>query len=65
MHIHAALTEDRWTTQEYTLTDTHLQSVVGWTQMVGVDVEPHANVAAWLKRCAERPALKKLAESTK
>jgi len=49
--------------QEYTLADTHLHSVVSWTQMVGVDMEPHANVAAWVKRCAERPALKKLAES--
>ena len=49
--------------QEYTLADTHVRSVVSWTQMVGADMEPHANVAAWLKRCGERPAMKKLAES--
>ena len=48
---------------DYTLADTHLQSVVGWLGMLSVDMKPHSNVTAWLERCTERPALKKLGGS--
>ena len=48
---------------DYTLADTHLHSVVHWVRMVGADLKPLPNVSAWVKRCDERPALKKLAES--
>ncbi len=48
---------------DYTLADTHLQSVVHWLEMIGVDIKSSPNVAAWLERCDERPALKELAAS--
>lgn len=42
---------------DYTLVDTHLQAFVGWLGMMGIDLAPHPNVAAWLRRCMARPAL--------
>lgn len=45
---------------EYSLADTHVHSIVGWLGMMHVDLAPFSNVTAWMKRCAERPALAKL-----
>lgn len=45
---------------EYSLADTHVQCIVGWLAMMQIDLASHTNVAAWMKRCAERPALAKL-----
>lgn len=45
---------------DYSLADTHLQSLVGWIGMMHVDMQPFHNVTAWLTRCAARPALAKL-----
>lgn len=45
---------------EYSLVDTHAQSIVGWLGMMQIDLASHTNVAAWMKRCNERPALAKL-----
>lgn len=45
---------------DYTLVDTHVYSVVAWLGMMKVDFSPYPGVAAWMKRCGERPALAKL-----
>jgi glutathione S-transferase len=45
---------------EYSLADTHLQSIVGWIGMLDVDLTPFANVTGWLQRCYQRPAIAKL-----
>lgn len=45
---------------EYSLVDTHVQSIVGWLGMMHVDLQPFANVTGWMKRCGERPALARL-----
>jgi glutathione S-transferase len=45
---------------EYSLADTHLQGIVGWTGMMDVDLTPFANVTGWLQRCYQRPAIAKL-----
>jgi glutathione S-transferase len=45
---------------EYSLVDTHLQSIVGWIGMLDVDLTPFANVTGWLQRCYQRPAIAKL-----
>jgi len=45
---------------EYSLADTHLQGIVGWLGMMQVDLRPFANVAGWMRRCGERPALARL-----
>jgi glutathione S-transferase len=44
----------------YSLADTHLQGFVGWLGMMGVDLGPFPNVAGWMQRCGERPALARL-----
>lgn len=41
----------------YSLADTHLQGIVGWLGMMRVDLAPFPNVAGWMRRCGERPAL--------
>jgi glutathione S-transferase len=45
---------------EYSLVDTHLQSIVGWIGMLDVDLTPLTNVTGWLQRCYQRPAIAKL-----
>jgi glutathione S-transferase len=45
---------------EYSLADTHLQSIVGWIGMLVVDLTPFTNVTGWLQRCYQRPAIAKL-----
>lgn len=45
----------------YTLADTHLQGIVGWLGMMGTDLAPFPNVAGWMRRCGERPALARAA----
>ncbi|MFV8756136.1 glutathione S-transferase family protein [Nannocystaceae bacterium ST9] len=40
---------------QYSLADTHVQGIVGWITMLGVDLSP--DVRAWLDRCRRRPAL--------
>jgi glutathione S-transferase len=45
---------------EYSLADTHLQSIIGWIGMLDVDLTPFANVTGWLQRCYQRPAIAKL-----
>jgi len=45
---------------DYSLADTHLQGIVGWLGMMHVELAPFPNVAGWMRRCGERPALAKL-----
>jgi glutathione S-transferase len=42
---------------DYSLTDTHLQGIVGWIASMGVDLSAFPNILGWLQRCGERPAL--------
>jgi len=43
-------------TGEYTLADTHLNSFVDWLRHMKIDMTGLAHLAAWSKRCSERPA---------
>jgi glutathione S-transferase len=46
---------------DYSLVDTHLNSLVDWIRMMhAADMTAFANVNAWSKRCAERPAYVKV-----
>lgn len=44
--------------QNYCLADTHAHSFVEWLGMMRVDLNPYANVKAWLAKVGARPALK-------
>jgi glutathione S-transferase len=44
---------------DYTLADTHLNSLMDWLRHLKVDFTPYARVEAWSRRCADRPAYKK------
>ena len=45
---------------EYSLTDTHLQVLVGLFDAMGIDLTAYSNVVGWMRRCAERPRLAEL-----
>ncbi len=44
----------------FTVADLNVVSVFQWGKTAGMDWVPHSNVAAWLQRCLERPACKKV-----
>ena len=44
----------------YTLADTHVNSFVDWLRHMKLDFAPYANLNAWSKRCAARPAYAKV-----
>jgi glutathione S-transferase len=44
----------------FSLVDVHLSSWIDYVGMTGVDLKPHAAMGAWLARCCERPAYKKV-----
>jgi glutathione S-transferase len=48
---------------DYTLADTHLHSFSDWLRHMQIDFSPYPNVNAWSKRCADRPAYKKVMAS--
>jgi glutathione S-transferase len=45
---------------EYTLADTHTNSIVDWLRMSKIDMSAYPNVNAWSQRCAARPAYAKV-----
>jgi glutathione S-transferase len=45
---------------EYSLADTHTNSFVDWLRHMKIDFLPYAHLNEWSKRCAARPAYKKL-----
>lgn len=45
---------------DYTLADTHLNSMTDWLRYMKVDFSAFKNLEAWSKRCADRPAYKKV-----
>jgi len=49
---------------EYTLADTHVNSYTDWLRHMKVDFSPYARLNAWSKRCAERPAYKRVMAET-
>lgn len=51
-----ALAEKPYLLSEYSLADTHVNSLVDWLRFVQVDLSPYGNVSAWNRRCAARPA---------
>ncbi len=42
-------------TGEYTLADTHVNSLLDWLRFMKVDMAPYPNVVAWGQRCAAAP----------
>jgi glutathione S-transferase len=45
---------------DYTLADTHLNSLTDWLRHMKIDFTPYARLDAWGKRCSARPAYKKV-----
>ena len=45
---------------DYTLADTHLNSLLDWVRHMKTDFTPYANLNAWSKRCSQRPAYAKV-----
>lgn len=45
---------------DYTLVDTHLNSLVDWLRMMKFDLSAFANMNAWSARCTARPAYAKV-----
>jgi glutathione S-transferase len=45
---------------DYTLADTHMQSFIDWLRYQKTDMSKFGNLTAWLARCGERPAYKKM-----
>lgn len=41
---------------EYTLADTHLNSLMDWLRMMNIDLSSHKNIVGWGARCSARPA---------
>jgi glutathione S-transferase len=41
---------------EYTLADTHLNSLTDWLRFMKTDLSPYVNINGWSSRCAARPA---------
>lgn len=47
---------DYLTGDHFTIADLHLASWMEYVAMVGLDISGFANLSAWVKRCAARPA---------
>ncbi len=45
---------------DYTLADTHVNSLVDWLRHSKVDMAAYPHMNAWSKRCCDRPAYKKV-----
>lgn len=45
---------------DYTLTDTHVNSYLDWLRHMKVDFAPFSHLNAWSKRCSDRPAYSKV-----
>ena len=45
---------------DYTIADTHLNGIVGWIQMLKIDISPFPQLKAWTQRCSARPAFIKV-----
>lgn len=58
-----ALRQSPYFLKDYSLVDTHLQVLVQWIGMMGVDLAPYPYVTTWLERINERPSLKALMAS--
>lgn len=44
----------------YTLADAHVNSFCDWIRHMDIDFKPYSHLNAWSKRCAERPAYKRV-----
>lgn len=55
--LDAALDGRDYLLEAYSLADLHIAVLVGWIASMEVDLEPFPQLAAWLTRCGERPAL--------
>jgi glutathione S-transferase len=43
----------------FTVADLNVAAVLSWGPIIGLDLTPQPNVAAWIKRCMARPAVPK------
>ena len=55
-----ALEGKQYLVSDYTLADTHLNSLTDWLRHMKIDLASYARLEAWSKRCAARPAYAKL-----
>jgi glutathione S-transferase len=42
---------------DYSLVDTHMFILVGWSLSMDIDISSYPNVISWLERCGSRPVL--------
>ena len=54
--LDGALSDRQFLAGEYTLADAHVNSFVDWLRHMKIDVTGLDHLAAWSKRCSERPA---------
>jgi len=47
----------------YSLADTHLNSIVDWIRFMKIDLSSYTNLEVWSKRCQDRPAYSKVMAS--
>ncbi len=57
-----ALSGKSFLLDSYSLADAHASVLVGWIELMGVDLAQHAGVARWLALCNARPAIAALAD---
>jgi len=57
--LDATLAGKQFLTGDYTLVDTHVNSLVDWLRHSKVDFSAYPNLNAWSERCSARPAYKK------
>lgn len=55
-----ALANKQFLIGDYTLADTHLNSLLDWVRHMKVDFAPYKNINAWTQRCTARPAYAKV-----
>ena len=51
-----ALRDRKFLAGDYTLADAHVSSFVDWLRHMKIDMTGLEHLAAWSKRCSERPA---------
>lgn len=49
----------------FTIADLNVACVFLWAKLAQMDLQPHANVQAWLTRCLERPACRAVGKMAK
>jgi glutathione S-transferase len=58
--VDEALEGKQFLVGDYTLADTHLNSLMDWLRYMKIDFSPYTRIKAWGERCSARPAYAKV-----